>query len=351
MSLQTFITKHLYKRTIVSLLLYPLSLPYALIARIRRKQQSNVGWEADIPIISVGNIVSGGTGKTPFTIFLAKYLQEQGKKVAVSHRGYKGEFENILTIISTRDKILPEADIAGDEAQLLANSLVGIPVIAGRNRKNAIRMLLKSFPDLDYIILDDSFQHFKVKHTLDFVLFKTESSYGNGFVLPAGILREPLSAISDADCLVFTGKGDLPKFALSAEKPIIQGNYQIKRFYSMEGDDIEFSELKDNRVALLSAIGNPISFERTIMDAKLSFFKHYVFPDHYAFNKIAEINNLLDDLSINDIKYVVTTEKDFTKLQNYLELPLAVTEIAFVPNDSETFSNLISSTLTNSKHE
>ncbi|MDP8232413.1 MAG: tetraacyldisaccharide 4'-kinase, partial [Candidatus Zophobacter franzmannii] len=251
MSLQTFITKHLYKRTIVSLLLYPLSLPYALIARIRRKQQSNVGWETDIPIISVGNIVSGGTGKTPFTIFLAKYLQEQGKKVAVSHRGYKGEFENILTIISTRDKILPEADIAGDEAQLLANSLVGIPVIAGRNRKNAIRMLLKSFPDLDYIILDDSFQHFKVKHTLDFVLFKTESSYGNGFVLPAGILREPLSAISDADCLVFTGKGDLPKFALSAEKPIIQGNYQIKRFYSMEGDDIEFSELKDNRVALL----------------------------------------------------------------------------------------------------
>ncbi|MBN2829784.1 MAG: tetraacyldisaccharide 4'-kinase [Candidatus Cloacimonetes bacterium] len=345
MAIQTFIHKHLYHKTIISVLLFPLSLPYTLIAWLKRKFQASSGWVADIPIISVGNIVSGGTGKTPFTVFLAKYLQGQGKKVAVSHRGYKGEFENILTIISTPDKILPEAEKAGDEAQLLAHLLPGIPVIAGRNRKNAIRMLLRKYPELDFIILDDSFQHFAVKHTLDFVLFKTEDSIGNGFVLPAGILRENISAIKSADCLVFTGKGRVPDFALKSGKPHLKGNYQVVKFYSQEKKEISMQELKDSKIALISALGNPVSFERTIMDLRLSYSKHFIFPDHHAFSSPAEIEKVRSEVFLNGIKYLITTEKDFTKLQNYPELPLAVMAIEFVPEDVSVLQKLLTETI------
>jgi tetraacyldisaccharide 4'-kinase len=341
MATQNFIRKHLYQKTFVSILLFPISIPYAMITSLKRLILASKGWEAPIPIISVGNIVSGGTGKTPFTAFIAKYLQAQGKRVAVSHRGYKGDFENILTIVSTPDKILPEAEKAGDEAQLLARILPGIPVIAGRNRKNAIRMLLKAFPDLDYVILDDSFQHLQVKHTLDFVLFKTEGGAGNGFVLPAGILREPLRAARSADCLVFTGRDSIPLFAKKMGLPTIKGNYQVTRFYSQTGKEISISELKLSENALISAIGNPQSLERSVMDLRLSFFKHFIFPDHYGFDSLKEIDSILTELILNDIKYLITTEKDYMKLQNYPELPLAVMAIEFVPEDDSILFDLL----------
>ncbi|MBC8384473.1 MAG: tetraacyldisaccharide 4'-kinase, partial [Candidatus Cloacimonetes bacterium] len=151
MKLQNFIEKHLYHRSLISYLLYPISLKYGFFQWLRRKVYEHfpsLSYQSKIKIISVGNIVSGGSGKTPFTIFLAKHLSEKGYNIAVSHRGYKGKFENRNKLISDENVVLDFAKEAGDEAFLLAQKLEHIPVIVGKNRQLSIKILEKEAPDI-----------------------------------------------------------------------------------------------------------------------------------------------------------------------------------------------------------
>ncbi len=284
-------------------------------------------YKSKCKIISVGNIVSGGSGKTPFTIFLVNYLTDKGFKVAVSHRGYKGKFEHENKLISDRNDIFDSAREAGDEAYLLASKLKGIPVIVGKNRRLSIKILEKKYVDLDYIILDDSFQHLKVFHDLDFVVFNEIGGIGNGFVLPAGILREPLSALKYADYIVFNGEGNIPEKLKKYNKPILRSGYIVKRFYDTNKNDVK----PTGRLALLSGIGLPKSFENTIRKSDLSFEKHYSFPDHYDFKDKAILQKIETELRKEEIDYLLITEKDFAKLR-FIEhkLPLIVVEVEFV---------------------
>lgn len=323
--MQKLIEQNLYKKSLLSWLLWPFSLVYSIVLILRRKFCSG-GYRSRCQIISVGNIVSGGSGKTPVTIFLAKYLQQQEKKVAVSHRGYKGKFEHQNKLISNKNDVFDFAKEAGDETYLLASKLPGIPVIAGRNRINSIRILEENYPDLEYIILDDSFQHLKVQHDLDFVVFNAIGGMGNGFLLPAGILREPLSALKFADYIVWNGKAEIPSKLKKFNKPILRGEYQIKKFTDSRGKEISLS----GKLALLSAIGLPASFENTIRKAGINFEKHFRFPDHYDFKNKGIIQEISDEIKLKNIDYLLTTEKDFAKLQ-FIEhyLPLAIVEIEF----------------------
>ncbi len=324
--MQNLIENHLYKKSLLSYLLWPLSIKYSLILILRRKLHSG-GFRSRCKIISVGNIVSGGSGKTPVTIFLAKYLQKKGKKVAVSHRGYKGSFENDNKLISDRNEVLDFAKNAGDETFLLASKLAGIPVIAGRDRKRSIQILERKYPNLEYIILDDSFQHLKAKHDLDFVVFNAIGGIGNGFVLPSGILREPLSALKYADYIVYNGKGEVPFQIQKYNKPILKGEYRILRFSDKDGREIK----PEGKLALLSGIGLPSSFEMTIHKTGLNFEKHFRFPDHYDFKNNEIIKQISADVKLEKIDFLLTTEKDFAKLQ-FIEhdLPLAIVEVEFV---------------------
>jgi len=334
MNFQNFIEKNLYNRTLFSYLLYPISLKYAFLQRLRRKVYQlfpSLSYKSRIKIISIGNIVSGGSGKTPFTIFLAKYLSEKGYKTAVSHRGYKGKFEYENKLISDREQIFRFAEKAGDESFLLAMKLKGIPVIAGKNRKLSIMILEQKFPDLDYIILDDSFQHLKVKHDLDFVIFNEIGGIGNGFVLPAGILRESMSALKFADYIVFNGEEKIPEKLQKYNKIALKGNYQIKKFYDLNKNEIAIEKLKNQKVALLSGIGQPKSFEKTVLDSGLKFEEHFRFPDHFNYKDYGIIRDLKNKVENNKIYYLLTTEKDFMKLQfmENLELPLVVVAVEF----------------------
>jgi len=329
--MQKLIEKNLYKKSLLSFLLWPLSVVYSLFLIARRKLCSD-GYRSRCRIISVGNIVSGGSGKTPVTIFLAKYLQKRGKKVAVSHRGYKGKFEKENKLISNENQIFDFAKEAGDEAFLLASKLSGIPVIAGRNRKKSIQILEEKYPDLEYIILDDSFQHLKVQHDLDFVVFNSIGKIGNGFVLPAGILREPLAALKFTNYIVWNGKGQIPPKIQQFKKPVLKGNYQITRISDLSGDVLNIS----GRSALLSGIGLPSSFENTIEQAGINFEKHYRFPDHYDFQNKEILKQIADEVKLEKIEFLLTTEKDFAKLR-FIEhnLPLAIVEVEFVLENAD----------------
>ncbi|MCK4653467.1 MAG: tetraacyldisaccharide 4'-kinase, partial [Candidatus Cloacimonetes bacterium] len=302
------------------------SFKYSLLLKLRRLLTKQ-GYRSKCKIISVGNIVSGGSGKTPFTIFIADYLTGKGFKVAVSHRGYKGKFERENKLLSNEKEIFDFARDAGDEAFLLAFKLKGIPVIVGKNRRLSIKILEKKYVDLDYIILDDSFQHLKVFHDLDFVVFNEIGGIGNGFVLPAGILRESLSALKYADYIVFNGEGEIPGQLLKYNKPILRGGYIIKRFYDTNENNVK----PTGRLALLSGIGLSKSFENTIRKSGLSFEKHYRFPDHYNFEEKAILQKIETELRKEKIDYLLITEKDFAKLK-FIEhnLPLVVVEVEFV---------------------
>jgi tetraacyldisaccharide 4'-kinase len=323
--MQNFIENHLYKRSLLSYLLWPISFKYSLIMKLRRLLTKQ-GYKSKCKIISVGNIVSGGSGKTPFTIFLTNYLKDKGFKVAVSHRGYKGKFEQENKLISDQNEIFDFAQDAGDEAYLMASKLKGIPVIVGKNRRLSIKILEEKFPNLDYIILDDSFQHLKVFHDLDFVIFNEIGGIGNGFVLPAGILREPLSALKFADDIVFNGEGEIPGQLLKYNKQILRGGYIVKRFYDVDGNDIKPA----GKIALLSGIGLPRSFEKTIKEAGFFYEKHYRFPDHYDFKDKTILQKIETELRKKKINHLLITEKDFAKLR-FIEqnLPLVVVEVEF----------------------
>jgi tetraacyldisaccharide 4'-kinase len=317
-----FIEKHWAKRNFTSFILLPFALLFSSILKIRRFcYQAKIfkSYISQSKIISIGNLTVGGTGKTPFTIFLAKYLQLRGDSVAVSHRGYKGKFEREIKLISDENSIFDCALNAGDEPFLLANNLHRIPVIVGKNRKEAIQYLKKEFSP-DYIILDDSFQHLKVKHNLDFLLFNAANPIGNGFVIPSGMLRESISAIKFADIVVFSNCSEnfkIPKEMSKFQKPIFQTEYQIINFVNYQNNKVhDVNYFREKKVFLVSGIGNPNSFESSIKGAGISFSHHYKFPDHHKFVYEKDILPIVRKAEKEKIDAILTTEKDFIKLQD-----------------------------------
>ncbi len=343
MKIQDFIKSHLLKKTFVSYSLLPFSYLNFLIQKIHRKFYDvfpNKKFRSKKFIISIGNIVSGGTGKTPLTILLSEILTSLNFKVAVSHRGYKGKFENTNKIISDYYSVFPEAKDAGDEANLLASKLKGIPVVVGKNRINSIKMLEEKFSDLDIIILDDSFQHLKVFHNLDLIVFNSITKIGNGFVLPAGILREPLSAVNNADLIVINGIDSIREL-VKFRKPFIHSRYIVDKFYKPNYEPVSLNTIRNSRIILLSGIGIPESFELTIKNEGLNFDKHFVFQDHHNFTE-QDLFAIQYYIKHHKIDYVLTTEKDFAKLQYIREIiPLVIVSARLDIVNIDNFRNFI----------
>ncbi|MDD3049695.1 MAG: tetraacyldisaccharide 4'-kinase [Candidatus Cloacimonetes bacterium] len=340
MKLQNFIFRNLYQKTFISFLLLPFSLIYYLGTLIDSILHKIIGNPVffKVRIIVIGNIVSGGTGKTPFTIYLANLLSRKGYKVAVSHRDYKGGFEKKTSLISDRQKVYEFSNYACDEAQLIATSLPGIPVVGGKNRIEAINLLCRTFPDLDYVILDDSFQNKKIIADYKILLFNATGGYGNGFLLPAGILREPLKNCKKADCIIINGKKRLKEIEILHQN-VLQGSLRIEEFCDESGNIVELSVLQNNKCALMSAIGNPHSFEKTITENNISFITHFAFPDHFDYQSDNWNSEVTDVLNREKIAFVITTEKDFTKLKRIKkEFDVVILKVRFhLANNDESF--------------
>ena len=287
----------------------------------------SLSYKSRFKVISVGNITAGGSGKTPLTLYLAKQLMNKGNKVAIVLRGYKGAYEND-NVLLTKDNVSQ----AGDEAMQYVHNLPNTPICVGKHRVKSFKILEKEYPDLNWVIMDDAFQHLQVKQDIKVCVFNVLNPIGNGFCLPAGILREPFHSVRYADYFVLNGdKVGLPESFLyklkQYQKPILYGHYIISAINDVANKYIETESLKDKKLALLSGIGLPKSFERTILNAGLIFEKHICMNDHFDYTQ-----EFLDIFSekYGSYDFILTTEKDFSKLKKLkTELPLLTVKIKF----------------------
>jgi tetraacyldisaccharide 4'-kinase len=315
---QRFIQRHLLHRSGLSLMLSPFSYLNGLGQSLRRRHARQHRFPCKV--VSIGNIVSGGSGKTPFTIYLAGLLRDMGYRFGVSHRGYLGSFEHYASLVSDREKLLHDVHACGDEAYLIASRLKGIPVVAGRKRAAAISVLLARFPDLDLVLMDDGFQHLSVARDRDIVCFDAATGIGNGLLLPAGYLREPMSALKQASLVTVihkNGSGENPRWLEKATSycgQVIHCRYQYEGFFDPSGDKIEIPASAGESCCAVSAIATPDSFATALGSLGIRIKRHFAFRDHYHYRDPNVISSLEAYCSRQGIRHILCTEKDIGKL-------------------------------------
>jgi tetraacyldisaccharide 4'-kinase len=336
MGLQIFIEKHLYKRTFFSYLLYPFSIIYATIVLIKRqiyKYLPLLSFNSKFKIISIGNITTGGAGKTPVTLYIAKQLIQRNYKIAIVLRGYKGKFEHSVKLISDFNGVYDFAKEAGDEAYLYTQKLSNIPVCVGKNRRKSIQLLESRFPEIDYIIMDDAFQHLKIKVDFSICVFNSINLWGNGFCLPAGILREPFSVLKYADSIILNGSDNQQLRQRIKNNLYFIGGYKVSNLY-FKGKDLSVDNLQNSKNIIMSGIGTPKSFENTVISLKIPYVESIYLNDHfdYSMSFIEELKKKVDNERID---YIIITEKDYSKVFK-INLPFVVVKIDFIlDRDSE----------------
>lgn len=270
------------------------------------------------PVISVGNISMGGTGKTPMVLLIARELMSRGKRVAVLTRGYGGSLEGETRIVSDGVSLLLKPEEAGDEPCLLASTLPGLMVIMGTNRHNAGMLAMQKLSP-DCFILDDGFQHQRLARNLDILLLDATAPFGNGRTIPAGFLREPPSAAERADLVILTrctGEGATADF-IHEGTPVCRSSHKLTGYTSLSGGELmPFEKLVGKRVVAFSGIADPAAFFDSLEASGLPLVATLAFPDHtgYGPREMEAVGRLKQNTRAHCL---VTTAKDAVKLLPY----------------------------------
>lgn len=292
-------------------------------------------------IISVGNISMGGTGKTPFTIMLAKHYISEGKKVCILSRGYKGRIGYDTHVVSDGEKILLGPDKAADEPYMMAVNCPEAVVITGKERVRSFEYAEKHFrPDI--YLLDDGFQHKKMKRDVDICLLDHKKPVSTGFMFPFGYLREPASALERADIIVFTRaeSKDIPERIkkYTENKPVFFSRIECKGLYSSEGKaDID---LNGKNVYAFAGIASPGKFFRYLQGLGAKIIGKKIYTDHHFYQgrETYVIERKAKELEAD---IIVTTEKDFVKLPDDVKDTMHYLKIGIALNDTEGFFKLL----------
>jgi tetraacyldisaccharide 4'-kinase len=276
--------------------------------------------EPGVATISVGNLTVGGNAKTPFTLFLATRLQSRGLRVAIVSRGYSGT-RNSAALVSEHGELILDAAVAGDEPAMMARRFNG-PIAVARRRIDAIE-LLRSRGPLDVVILDDGFQHARLLRDLDLVLISRERGLGNGRMLPAGPMREPLSALQRADAVVIVSADASLKSALSAaqlarinQSRVLSAALHPQSLVSVANGSWRESaaSLTGRRVLAVSGLADPAAFHAMLHEMEADLLGVLDFPDHHSYTA-ADWQEIASAARAVDL--IVTTEKDLVKLERF----------------------------------
>lgn len=303
---------------IVKGFLLPLSLVYGQFIRLMIFFQGRMLKRLDCKVISVGNITVGGTGKTVLVEYIARYLKSQGKKVVIISRGYK----RVSKSQRVRESGSQGGREMGDEPYMLSQKLGDIPVVVDADRVRGINMALKEF-GIDTAILDDGFQQWRIRKDLEIVALDATNPFGNKHMLPAGLLREPLSSLRRADVIVLTkvnlspGTQNLKEELknLCPQAGIFESEHQAEGFYAF-GDPQELfgpQALKGRPTALFSGIGDPASFEELARNQGLNVVSALQFPDHHNYDSW-DFSKIFELCRAKAAVNLITTEKDAARI-------------------------------------
>lgn len=336
--------------TLFRLLLLPWSWLYGVIVRIRNYCY-DIGLfnQKKLPcaVISIGNIVVGGTGKTPTVTTIAKLIHSSGLKTSVLLRGYKRKKGEEIVIVSDGKDILCSRDESGDEANMLSHQLSDIPIIVGKNRYHAGETAINKFSS-EVLILDDGFQHRQLERNLNILTIDTTQPYGTGALLPIGTLREPMSSIKRADIIILTRTdatgNDITEIRtqldrLAPNTPILESIHKPTSLYRLNSKDNQtknpLNELKNRRLLAVCAIGNPNAFVTTLEHQDPKSIDLVAFPDHHVYSE-SDIQHIKRQMAQCNAEWIITTQKDEQKLADHnTDLPIFVLAIELVITEGE----------------
>ena len=284
-------------------------------------------------VISVGNLTLGGSGKTPLVVYLAKYLRTRGWRPAIVTRGY-----------------MPEGGLKSDEATMLAELLPDVPVLVGPDRWESIRSSIA-----DVFILDDGFQHLRLKRDLDIAVIDAVNPFGNGWLIPRGILREPLTALKRADLIVLshvnTGRKNVQNVLAVIEdrdhKAMVA--HTVHEAVGVSGFPVRGErqglEVLRDRICVVSAIGSPEGFRNILEGLGAEIAAECVYMDHHVYSD-KDIAGIIKLCRQNIIAKVVTTHKDAVKLVSFkeqlagLKVLVLDMEMRFLHGENELLSSI-----------
>ncbi|MGI8641574.1 MAG: tetraacyldisaccharide 4'-kinase [Pyrinomonadaceae bacterium] len=312
-----------------------------------------------VPTVSIGNITVGGTGKTPLVAFVAEVLAEKGESVCILSRGYGRENPNSRVLVSDGEKILADVKRAGDEPFELARKLLGKAIIvADANRVSAGNWAREKF-GITTFVLDDAFQHRKVKRDLDIVTIDATNPFGNKKLLPSGILRESLENLKRADAVVITRANlskDISNLKSQIEQfnpncPIFVSKNKISGLMNLEEFPAKAQRTKDkeqrtkDKSLAFCALGNPNNFFEQLRQENFDLVTTQTFPDHHFYTQ-NDIKKIEKNARANDAKVLLTTVKDAVKLKDLqFNLPCFVVRGEMVFDDESGFRDLLMTTL------
>ncbi len=315
---------------------------------------------AQVPVLSIGNITAGGTGKTPFAAYICHQFLSHGIFPTVLMRGYKAKNNDKPLIVSSGENIAVKQEDAGDEAYLLAHSIHGAGVVIAKSRVEGAKIAVNSL-GAEVIILDDGFQHRKLHRDVNMVLIDATNPFGYDYVLPRGLLREPLEGLKRADIFILTKVDQVDLKTIEKIKsrlrqyndhaPIVetihapQGVRTLEEW--VEGKSRNHSVL-DQKWLAVSAIGNPESFKKTLETSQCHVIDSYVFMDHHAYT-MEDVTAIEKRALEKGATAIVITEKDAVKLEPLIQqhrnlwhvLPISIN----VTNNEDALLQLISTVI------
>ena len=318
--------------------LTPLSGLYGVAMKARRALYQRGlfhTYKVGVPVISVGNLTTGGTGKTPLVEWIARALAQQQKRVCILTRGYGRQHSGNRVIVSNGSEIFSDAREAGDEPLLLAEKLKGeAAVICDADRVAGARWAIENL-GAELFILDDGFQHLRMARDYNIVAIDATNPWGNRRLLPAGNLRESPNQLVRADCIVITRADDVAQTEalkseidrLSKGRPVFLSRMKIDGLRKLNSS-ASADELKSGPVAAFCGVGNPESFFAQLRRDDYALCHTRIFPDHHYYTQ-EEINALVSQSVERGAHALLTTAKDEVKLRSLsCEMPCYVVDVA-----------------------